>query len=563
MLKIDACEYKERYEAGRNRMNNLLTLWQSLLFYFLPNSEHLIWSNKTDKGEYKAPADDTGIHAASIMAGGIYANTVSRGSRIADLLLEDQELNKDDDVQEYLSKQITIATQLIQASNYPSAMYDCLRHYAVLGTDLLFSYYDEGLRRINFRNYRVFDCWIEANAAGRIDTVMRKENVPHRVAKERWGDKIPQFVKDALLDPQTAIDSADYIHIVEPNPDYIPEEGATDANLTKSAMSKHYKYRQIWIYPDEDIVVESGKGYRTFPYHIARTGVLVNQLPFGRSPAMDALPTMRELHRAMQWWRDATETALAPPNLLPKGSIDPDDWDQRPRARNVYNVIEGNKPEPMMTSISLEPMWQSILDSRGVVEDFFWVPQFRALDQISGSNPTATEVQEAAKQGIQGIAPLIGTLEPEVYSTIVERVLDLMDLHGLSAEKPEIMRDKKIVINMITQLDAELQSSDIRRTMVSLGQCFEIMKQFRENPEMGNLVDRDRIIRNTLYVNNVDPEAVFSTTEAEKRAKKLAAEQQKQAMMQMAMDKIAPADPLRTPEAGSIAEGGMLAQPQP
>ena len=560
MNKDEAQAYLERYNAGRGRMTNLLTLWQALLFYFLPNSEHLVWSNETDKGEYKAPADDTGIHSASVMAGGMYAYTVSRASRIADLVVEDDELNSDDDVQEYLSTQITIATQLVHASNYSSAMYDMLRHYSVLGTDLLFSYYDDKLRKINFRNYRVFDCWIEANASGRIDVVMRRECVTHRVAEERWGNKLPEEVKKALADPVKSIEDDEYLHIVEPNPDYIPIEGATEENARKAALAKHWKYRQVWIHMSSGTVVEEGKGYRTFPYHVARSGVLVNQLPFGRSSAMDALPTMRELHRAMQWFRDASECQLRPPMLIPKGALDPQNWDHRPAALNVYNVIEGNKPEPMMTTISLEPIWGSILDSRKVVQDFFFVPQFRALDQISGSNPTATEVQEAAKQGIQGIAPVIGTLEPEVYATITERVLDLMDLNGLSAPLPDILQGRKdeIVINTVTQLDAELQSTDIRRMLVALGQCFEIIKQFKENPEMGTLADRDRLIRNILYVNNVDPKAIFSTTEAEEEAEKLASARERQQLQQMASEKVGMIDPMRKPEPGSIAEGGQF-----
>lgn len=558
-MKTKGSAYVARYAAGIGKLNNLQSLWKTLLFYFLPNSEHLIWNRETDKGEYECPADDSGVKAASIMASGIYSYTVSRGQRVADLSIADMELNKDDDVQEYLSKKITLATQLIHSSNYTTAMYDLLRYYSVIGTDMLYSYYDRGLEKINFRTYRVFNTWLEANSSGRITTVIRSEMVPHTVAEERWKkDKLPEEVQKELDDPESSINDAEYLHVVEPNPNYIPSEGATEANARKARLSKHFKYRELWIHKDSETVVSEGGGYRTFPYHIARSGVQVDSLPYGRSQAMDALPTMRELHRSAQWMSDASELQARPPMIFPKGSMDPDDWDSRPDARNVTNPVDGFLPQLMQTSLSLEPMAQWIMNKRMVIDEYFFVPQFRALDQISGSNPTATEVQEAAKQGIQGIAPIIGTLEPEVFTTIVERVLDIMDLEGMGPEKPEIMEGKNIITHVTTQLDAELQSSDVRRTLLTLGQCFEIIKQYNENPEMNTIVDRDKIIRNTLYVNNVDPDAIFSSSEAEELQMKLAEANEQQQLMSEALAKVGQIDPMRAPEDGSMAAESIL-----
>ena len=558
--KEQAQKYCDEYAAGQSKMGPLKSLWETLLFYYIPSAEHLVWDRGTEKGEYDVPSDDTGIKAANTMASGIYSYTVTRGNRIADLTMQESDLEDDEDVKEYLSAEITKATQMVQASNFASAIFETLRYYTVLGTDLLFSYYDKDIQKLNFRPYRVMDCWIEENASGKIHRVLRTELITHSTAEERWGfDKLPKEVQEALGNAEGVVEDSEYLHIIEPNPDYVPDLGAstTDANKKKAKKSEFFKYRQVWVHKDSKTVVEEGKGYRTFPYHVARSGVQIGQLPFGRSQAMDALPTVRGLHRAEMWMADATETSIAPPALLPKGSIDPEDWDLRPRAALVYNPVEGNTgPQLLNATGDINAMLSWIADKRGIVNDFFFVPLFNALDQISGSNPTATEVQEAAKQGIQGIAPVIGSLEPDVYTTVVERTLDLMDLNDLGTAKPEILQGKKPTINVTTQLDAELQNTDVRRTNVALGQAFEIMKQFTENPEMSTLIDRDRVIRNLFYVNNVDPKAVYSTTEAAEKQAKLLEAQKQQELTKGIMDKMGQIDPNKAPEPGSLAEGG-------
>lgn len=559
ITRQQAIRYCQEFSAGQSQMGQLKSLWDSLLFYCMPEAEHLVWSRDSEKGDYEVPSDDTAIRSSKVMASGIYSYTVARGTRVADLLVQDDALNDDDDVQEYLSKEITIATRLMQSSNYAPSVYDLLRHFVILGTDLIFSYYDTKLQKLNFRTYRVFDCWIEENSSGKVDRIIRSELIKHRVAEERWGrSKLPANVVANLDNPESVVQDSEYLHIVEPNPDYIPAKGATAANQRKAQMSKHFKYREIWVHKESYQIMAEGTGYRTFPYHTARSGVQVNQLPFGRSPAMDALSTLRELHRSSQWMTDASESELRPPTMFPKGCMDPDDWDDRPAGRNVYNPIEGTLgPTRLSVVASMDPMYNQMAIRQRSVEEFFFVPMFRALDQISGSNPTATEVQEAARQGIQGIAPIIGSLEPDVYTTIVERVLDLMDLYGLGAEKPEILRDKDITINVTSQLDAELQNTDIRRTLVAIGQCMEVSKQFKENPDMATLLDKNKIIRKILYVNNVDPEAVYSTRESEEKQKQLAEEQKQQQAADRAMGLMGQIDPNKAPEAGSIAAGDL------
>lgn len=561
ITKEQAKRYCDEYAAGQSRMGPIKSLWKSLLFYCMPSAEHLVWDRNTEQNEYNVPSETTAIRAANTMASGIHSRSVSRGDRLGDVSVRDAMLNKDSDVQEWQSRQMTKLTELIQASNYAPKMFDMLRHFVILGTDMLYSYYDKDLQKINFKTYRPFDCWIEENAAGKVDRVIRCESIAHRIAEERWGSRLPDEIKKALEIPENTGDTSEYLHIVEPNPDYIPMKGATPANEKKAMLSKHFKYREVWVHKDSHTVLEEGKGYRTFPYHIARTGVQMGQLPFGRSVAMDALPTLRELHRADQWMSDASELELRPPTLLPKGSMDPADWDSRPDARMSYNPVEGNVPSQLSVVSSIDPMDRRMLRKEDQVEAFFFVPLFRALDQISGSNPTATEVNEAAKQGLQGIAPIIGNLEPDVHVTIIERGLDIMELEGLGTPKPDILKDKDLIVSVITQLDAELQNADIRRSLVALGQSFEIMKQFEENPEMNTLLDRDGMIRKVLYTNNVDPDLVYSERESLKKKQQLQEEQQARQLQQQVMDKIMPVDTMRRPEQGSMADpatGGLL-----
>jgi hypothetical protein len=557
MADSEADRILSEHNTGYDKASNMRSLWQSLLFYFLPADEHLVYSADSLKGEFDIPADSEGIKAAWRKAAGLYSFMVTRGDRVAALSVDDPELAKNDDVTEFLAKRINLVTKMIHTSNFPSVAFDVLRHYAVLGTDILYSYYDEEIGNMNYRYYRTWDCVLFENAAGRIDKLSREEKIPAYIAKERWGKDLPADVLQDADSPDNMMDTADYIVMVEPNPDYI----STIQDPSKAALAKHFKYRQIWVHKSQKKIVESGKGYRTFPYHIARSGVQVNSLPYGRSAGMDALGTARILHNEIQQYNDLKELVIRGRVLSPKGAIDPLDYDPRPGAHNQYTPIDGMAPvveRPQGGEATLRAVIEDIGIQRQDIREFFQNDIFNALDQITGANPTATEVQEAAIQKIQGIAPEVGTLEPEFFATIVERNLDIIDLHQLGEQPPRILEGRNYSIKVTTRIDAQLQAADTRSTLVAIGQVAEVDTVFKENPELATIMDKTKIQRDILYTNNVDPEHVYSERETQQKQKELLKLRERDKITQDIVDKIGNIDPMKSPEPGSmIAQGGL------
>lgn len=544
------------HKAGYDKASNMRSLWKSLLFYFFPADEHLVYSADSLKGEYEIPADSEGTKAAWKKAAGLYSFMVTRGDRVAALSLDDADLNRDDDATEFLAKRINLITSLIHTSNFPSVAFDVLRHYTAIGTDILYSYYDAKLGKLNFRYHRVWDCVLFENSSGRIDKLSREEKIPATIAVERWGDRCPTEVTQAAETPENMLDTADYIVMVEPNPSYI--EPSKDPK--KAAMTKHFKYRQKWVHVGTKKVVEEGTGYRTFPYHIARSGVQVNSLPYGRSAGMDALGTARMLHNQLQQYNDLKELIIRGRTLLPKGSIDPLDWDLRPGATNVFTPVDGLAPTTERPTGG-ESLMRAILEDIGIlrqdIREFFQNDIFNALDQITGANPTATEVQEAAIQKVQGVAPEVGTLEPEFFSTIIERVLDIVDLEKLGEALPEILEGKSFNIKVTTRIDARMKASDTQQALVAIGQVAEIEAAFAENPALATVLDKTKVQRAILYASNVDPEQVYSERETKKKQQALLAQREQDKLTQTITDKMGPIDPMKAPEPGSMAEGGL------
>lgn len=430
-------------------------------------------------------------------------------------------------------------------SNFSSQTDQCYQNLGRYGTAALHVDWAAGS---GFRYHAVPLNWlyIAENQHREIDTVYREIRYTARQAYQAWGDRCPNVICQAAQSSAKQDTKFDFVHAVEPNPEYTP--GRIDY--------RGKRVRSLYVSVTEDTIVEES-GYHVLPYAVSRFYQGPGEV-YGRSPAWDVLPDIKMLNEMKKTQIRAAQKAVDPPMLLQEdGALM--GFDLSAGALNYGGVDEQGKQlvMPLQLGAHFDIGKQGLDETRELINDAFFINLFQIL--VQDHDMTATEAMLRAQEKGQLLAPTFGRQQAEFLAPCTRRELDLLVripglLETLIGPPPKELMATGGAYNIeyASPINRLQKSGDV----IAFSNTFQAIAPIAQaDPTVLQVFDFSKAAAGIAQINGVPPEWMRS-------AEELAAMKQEQAS-QTQMQGIVQAAPQAASAAKDFAQAQKLAQSQP
>ena len=536
-MTATAKEYIERMKKLETDRANFDEQFQDAADYAMPNNSQII--SERSSGEVLMDLFDTTAEESNIqLASGLYSFMFPTETRAFVLEIDDEELQDNDDVKQWLDGTTKLIHKYLISSTFREAFFEFLKSLGVFGTGCL--YEEKGKKTvIVFINYFIRDIYIVRNSDGEVDTVFRRFKFSSRQAVQEFGlenlgDKI-KTAYDSVVDRDKKFE---FLHVVEPR-----EDRDADAD-----DPKNMPWSSVYISRDEvDFVKDAESGYEEFPYQISVFDKDSLE-DYGRSPTQKKLPDIR-MANELKRIRVKAWDKMVDPTMLVK-----DDGSVWPLTTKPGGVVfyRDEKPEYWEFKGNLSEINNAISETKLEIQKGYFVDMFDPL--IDKQNMTATEVQARVEQKLRFLTPIIGRLQSGLFNPMIQRVIGILSRQGKLPEMPPELSEKEFSILYLGRLALAL------RTIETEG-LTKTLQEWAPLAEMNILEWLDHIniptaFRDSARNNGVPATWLRSLEEVQQIQDARAKTEQAQQMIDAAPD-LAKAYKATSgkPEEGSLAEG--------
>lgn len=405
-----ARELIQRYQYLKTERTKWEPHWQDV--NSMVNTRRYWWDDADSSG--KTPDvkiyDSTAAEALGIFADGLEGYAVSPASRFFRLKMVEESKNRATFAQDWLEEVELQIYSALNMSTFYSSFNEFVRDAASTGTAFLFVEDDVKRRRINFSCRHPKECFISEDAYGIVDVLFRSFRLSLRGIVQLWGiGALDQSQKSQYEEQPDAM--VTLLHAVY-------DRKNTEAGITK----KRKRIASYYVDPSSERILDEG-GYDEFPYLVWRYSKNSDEV-YGRGIASQCLPEILRINQMAKTLLMAGELAVSPPLNIPmsmKGT-------ERiiPRGYNYYTMQSG-KIEPINLGIQVPFAWQEFLEQQRSLRTKFHVDFFLMLDSmVQRSQMTATEVMERQAEKAAVLGAMIGRLQSECLSPLIERVFGIL-----------------------------------------------------------------------------------------------------------------------------------------
>lgn len=532
----------ERYTRLKNlRDGYWINVWREVRQYVYPT-----YSDFLHEGGARGVSifDTTAIEARKRLAAGMYNWMAPPDKRWFELVPEDDELAKDEEVKDFFSEVTKIISFAMANSNWSTVLIQVLNNLAC-GLDGVVYCEDGGNLPLNFRSFPVETVCYAENSKGKVDTVFREFKMTARQLVQEFGkEDLPEKIRDCANDSKRMDDTFTILHAVFPRS--TRQEGMMD--------NKNMPYADCYIeLESKKIIYESG--FEEYPFAVCRFDKSDNET-YGRGPGLDMLPDIKMLNRMRQSYIVASERQADPSYMVPDGSLVGKEFNKDPGGVIIYKPdINGAKPEVLVNAANLTKLYQDIEAEREKIKMGFYWDIFDPLGDLKSITATEAEIRNEGK--MIPFAPIAGNLHSELFRVIIHRVFGICSRRGMLPEPPQKLIDnpdyKIEFVSKIALSIKKIESLGWLQTEASLANMLAIKPDVADNFEL------DEVARDMAMNNGANPKWLKPVKDVEE-ARAVRAQQQQQ--MQSAETMLAGAGALgnnlgKAPEPGSPLDAIM------
>jgi len=306
----------ERFSNMETSASNMVAIWRDVAAFCAPSQNNIqcICSPTTD-GISGNLYDDEAIQAGNTFAAGSMAYMFPI-SEVWFGFTAPYQLKREETVSRWYAECAEILRYELAASNFYSEIHDNLRCLAWAGTTAIYlGTTKKG--RLYFENWSPGKFYIAEDDFHDVDTVARKISLSNHQAMLRFGaDNLSEKVKAELDsgDPKKLDTEHDYVHLIYPRP--ANQRGESPSGLT---APRDKPVASVYLEWDSKHVCMNG-GYEEMPVICSRLDKMDGTI-YGRSLAMDILPTIRSSNTQQGLLEAMAEKASFPP-ILAHDSMD-------------------------------------------------------------------------------------------------------------------------------------------------------------------------------------------------------------------------------------------------
>ena len=455
--------------------------WQEVAELVRPVEAQFFGVNTPGRRVNTNTFDSAAAVAADNLAAGLWGSITNSANEWFQLKHAEDELNDVEEVKAWLgdvSKKMRNAFQARGGMFYARV----IELYQDLVTFGIGNFYNEervGERRILFQRVAMAESFPAENAELEIDTMHRRFRYTARQARQRWGDRLSDRVRDAA--EKTPSREFEFIHAVYPREDYNP----------RAALSPQGKrFASCWIEVEGAKLLHEG-GYRMFPFQVPRWARASSGV-YGYGPALLALADIKMLNSMSKTTIIAAQKAADPPILAPdEASVK---GIRTSPGAIMYGGIDpatGNRMfQPFISGARVEISLEMENQRRQAIKDAFLF----ALLMMSGApDRTATEVLQQKEEQVRLMGPYLGRLQTELLDPLIDNVFDVMFRAGAFAPPPDVLLQYPGIrveyVSPLARAQKAAEGAAIMRTLEAIGPLATV------KPEIFDNIDGDQTAR--------------------------------------------------------------------
>ncbi len=515
-----------RWKALEGARRNSEVLWDDVGKFVLPmRRDSATLASGSKRQEYIF--DSTPTRAAHRLASALNSMLTPRSSR---WLRGRQRVGLDDDtdILEWTDTVSRLIHEDFSRSNFHIRVNEFYMDYGTVGTAVL--YFADGFW---FDVIPIWECYIDENERGVVDTLFRKFKLTARQAAQKFDEAaLPNDIKEAL---KVAPDKEwEFLHAVFPRGDF----------NAKSAGPEKFPYASVWVELKSRKVLDES-GFFEFPYMVARWTKYSGEV-YGRSPAIEAMADIKNLH-------SMAKANLKGARLITEPALDMEDNTYlspiKTGAGQINRRTQGSNALTPLYTITQLPVALEIQNQiRKAVNESFYYQQ---LSLIDNDRMTATEVMQRTEENMRILGPNYDRLERDLLVPLVQRAFGLRFRSGGIPEMPEGMEGEPFTYE--SPLARAQRLNELASVQQGLGVVAPLVQL---KPDIMDTIDLDEIAREAWKLSGVMPKAIRDgkTTDAirQQRAQQQA-EMQAVAMAQ-ALAKAGKDASQADPNAGMLGE---------
>ena len=427
-MPININEVLTRYNDAVSRRTKYNPLMQEAGFYAWPNAQDMVRNAMQTEALLRTTElyDSTALMGAYRMTSGIFSYLMPVGVMWFEFVAQLHDLNKDPTMQQWLSLARALSHKEIWRSNFQREMFITIRSMIVFGTGVISV--EKIDNEIVFKSHHIGHIFLDDNNRGEIDTVYRQIFYTVRQAVQEFGvnnlgKSITKAIKANKLN-----EKFEFVHVVAPNQDFD----------SSKLGSKSKRFKSVYInIPDRHLVKEGG--FDELPYLVARFSLAPQEI-MGRGPVIEYLPEIKMLNRMKKTFIESSEKAANPPLIVEDDGV----VGQPVTSPNgmIYVRAGAMEPHALQTGTNVALNAEIIAQQQNMVKEGLFNDLFQAL--ADHRNMTAFETASRIEESIVMIAPAITSLQKEIFSPLITRVLNLL-MKAKRIPQPPVSFDFDIV----------------------------------------------------------------------------------------------------------------------
>jgi len=502
----EAAPLLKRFDSLKSRRDNWDTHYQELADYMLPRKADIV--KKRSRGEKRMELiyDGTALQSIDLMAAFLHGMLTSGASPWFHLDVKNEQLNRDDDVREWLQDTSMRMMQAFQRSNFETEIHEAYVDLVVFGTACMFCEMDRD--KLRFSTRHISEYYVSEDQYGMVNTVFRMYKSTAAQAVERFGfDNVGNFIQKTF--EKKPDEEVEILHAVLPR---LARDVTRQDNMNMPFMS-------VYVCKHSGMIIKEG-GFEELPYVVPRFLKATGEV-MGRSPAMTALPDVKMLNLMSKTIIQAAQKQIDPPLLVPDdGFLLP--IRTQPGGLNFFRSGTRETITPLNTGANIPIGLNMEEQRRAAIRQAFYVDQI-----LTAGSPqmTATEVIQRQEERMRVIGPVLGRLMNELLRPLIDRVFALMLRNDMLATPPEVLQGMDIDIEYVSPLARAQKSSSLNNTMRAL----EILLPLSQSLPVGDHIDPDGLVQHVTDALGV-PKTTLKTQREVDETRQARAQAEQEAM---------------------------------
>lgn len=519
-----------RWETLKTKRQPWLDQWRSVADYISPFSGRFDVHDHGEDRNFSFIYDSEAGYDLNILSSGLMTGASSPARPWFKIAPNDPDLVEDYSVINWCDAVQKILLKIFQDSNTYNTLHQMYKELALFGiaADLV---YEDPTHGIRHHLLTAGEYCVETNANDEIDTLYRNFELTTTQAVKAFGyDALPHEIQQAYDNGELST-YWEFLHAIEPR---------TDRDLS-SKTNKNFPWASYYIAvgtSKSEFVRESGFEY--FPVICPRWEVLGSD-PYGFSPAMTALPDIRQLQQETLRKAELIDLLARPPLQVPNAAR------QSPVsiAPNAKNFTSSTSQEtlikPIVAPVNIDPITQDIERIKQAIRRSFFVDLFMMVQQTAGDRRTTVEISALQQEQMLSLGSVVERNQNECLGKLVNIAYRRLLSANVLPPLPERLKDKQLNIEYTSVLAQAQKSVDINavdRLVSALSAAAQVAPEVLDRIDPDGYVDeyRDRL--------GVAPKILRSKEDADKIRQARAQQQQQQAEQMQQSQGIADAQQL-------------------